>query len=84
MAIVTNGGKRIKGTCALNTLNKAFKACADPEVGTGVQTPLKNLKFIGFPSNTVELSVKRPLSKRSKIGFQENYRLRQVKNSILQ
>ena len=28
-----------------------LNACADPEGGQGVRTPLKNHKFIGLPSN---------------------------------
>ena len=32
--------------------NKLDHACADPEGGQGVRTPLKNHKTIGFLSNT--------------------------------
>ena len=32
--------------------------CADPEGGSGVRTPLKNHKIIGFPSNIGSDSLK--------------------------
>ena len=45
-------------------------AWADPEGGQGVRTPIKNHKFIGFPSNTGldPLKIKKLPNQHSTVG----------------